>query len=170
MYINTNSTSDKSKRLPSKRRSSPCIFQVVVSLSIRSFRTYFLIIFSCFQSDFSVKSIKLSTRNSKYFIYILQQLLSMRRTHVGNSTWINSISPELCPPLTCERACSGNEITLSQNKGGFPLSGKSRSIDFLRSLSFQMRAIKRNGWGWFEKKVIAKSRSSDFFHWMEIRL
>jgi hypothetical protein len=34
----------------------------------------------------------------------------MRRTHVGNSTWINSISPELCPPLTCERACSGNEI------------------------------------------------------------
>jgi hypothetical protein len=31
----------KSKRLRSKRRSSPCIFQVIVSLSIRSFRTYF---------------------------------------------------------------------------------------------------------------------------------
>jgi hypothetical protein len=110
MYANTNSTSDKSKGLRSKCRSSPCIFQVVVSLSIRIFRTYFLIIFSCFQSDFSVKSIKFSTRNSKYFIYILQQLLSMRRTHVGNSTWINSIYPELCPPLTYERACSGNEI------------------------------------------------------------
>ena len=27
----------------------------------------------------------------------------MRRTHVGNPTSINSISPELCPPLTCER-------------------------------------------------------------------
>jgi hypothetical protein len=67
-------------------------------------------IFSCFQFDFSVKSIKFSTRNSKYFVYILQQLPSMRRTHVGNPTWINSISPELCPPLTCERACSGNEI------------------------------------------------------------
>jgi hypothetical protein len=67
-------------------------------------------IFSCFQFDFSVKSIKFSTRNSKYFVYILQQLQSMRRTHVGNPTWINSISPELCPPLTCERACSGNEI------------------------------------------------------------
>jgi hypothetical protein len=45
---------------------------------------------SCFQFNF----------NSKYFVYILQQLPSMRRTHV----------PELCPPLTCERACSGNEI------------------------------------------------------------
>jgi hypothetical protein len=69
-------------------------------------------IFSCFQFDFSVKSIKFSTRNSKYFFYILQQLPSMRRTHVGNPTWINSISRELCPPFTCERACSGNEIGL----------------------------------------------------------
>ena len=43
-------------------------------------------IFSCFQFDFSVKSIKFSTRNSKYFVYILQQLPSMRRTHVGNPT------------------------------------------------------------------------------------
>ena len=58
-------------------------------------------------------------------------------------------------------------------KGGFPFSGKSRAIDFLRLLSFEIQAIKRNGWGWlhaFEKKVIAKSRSRDFFHWMEIRL
>jgi hypothetical protein len=43
----------------------------------------------------------------------------MRRTHWKSNVlsavsqsqaWINSISPELCPPLTCERACSGNEI------------------------------------------------------------
>ena len=40
----------------------------------------------CFQFDFSVKSSKFSTRNSKYFVYILQQLLSMRRAHVGNPT------------------------------------------------------------------------------------
>ena len=30
-----------------------------------------------------------------------------------SQTWINSISPELCPPLTCERACSGNENALA---------------------------------------------------------
>jgi hypothetical protein len=36
----------------------------------------------------------------------------MSTTHVRNPTWINSISPELCPPLTCERACSGNQIIL----------------------------------------------------------
>ena len=40
LYIQT--LTHKSKRLRSKRRSSPCIFQVVVSLSIRSFRTYSL--------------------------------------------------------------------------------------------------------------------------------
>jgi hypothetical protein len=28
-----------------------------------------------------------------------------------------------------------------QPKGGFPFSGKSCAIDFLRSLSFQMRAV-----------------------------
>jgi hypothetical protein len=57
----------------------------------------YLVVFNRFQCE-------------KYFVYILQQLLSTRTTHVGNPTWINSISPELCPPLTCERACSGNEI------------------------------------------------------------
>jgi hypothetical protein len=31
-------------------------------------------------------------------------------------------------------------------KGGFPFSGKSRAIDFLRLLSFEIQAIKRNGW------------------------
>jgi hypothetical protein len=96
-----------SKRLRSKRRSSPCIFQVVVLLLIRSFPPEFLVVFN---SISVVKSIKFSTRTSKYFVYILQQLPSMRRTHVGTPTWINSISPELCPPLTCELACSGNEI------------------------------------------------------------
>jgi hypothetical protein len=30
-------------------------------------------------------------------------------------------------------------------KGGFPFSGKSRAIDFLRPLSFEIQAIKRNG-------------------------
>ena len=43
-------------------------------------------IFSCIQFDFSVKSFKFSTGNSKYFVYILQQLPSMRRTHIGNPT------------------------------------------------------------------------------------
>jgi hypothetical protein len=99
-----------SKRLRSKRRSSLCIFQVVALLSIRSFPPEFLVVFN---SISVVKSIKFST-NSKYFVYIFQQLPSMRRTHVGNPTWINSISPELCPPLTRERARSGNEIDLWQ--------------------------------------------------------
>ena len=43
----------KSKRLRLKRRSSPCSSQVVVSLSIRSFRIYFapefLVVFNRFQ-------------------------------------------------------------------------------------------------------------------------
>jgi hypothetical protein len=64
--MNTNSIKDKvrcmqtltvqdykSKRLHLKRRGSPCIFQVVVFLSIRSFRTYFppefLVVFNRFQ-------------------------------------------------------------------------------------------------------------------------
>ena len=76
----------KSKRLRLKRRSSPCSCQVVVSLSIQSFRIYFppefLVVFNRFQC----KSIKFSTRNSKYFVYILQQLSSMRRNYVGNLT------------------------------------------------------------------------------------
>ena len=86
-------------------------FQVVLSQSIRSFRTYFPQNFELFSIDFSVKSITFSTGNSKYFVYTLQQLPSMRRTHFGNPTWINSISSELLPPLTCERACSGNDIS-----------------------------------------------------------
>ena len=112
MYINTNSTSDKSKRLPSKHRSSPCIFQVVVSLSLRSFRTYFLIIFSCFHSDFSVKSIKFSTKNSKYFIYILQQLLRMRRTHVGNVNQFNF--SRAMPTLNLRTGMSKKLVFLSE--------------------------------------------------------
>jgi hypothetical protein len=35
-------------------------------------------------------------------------------------------------------ACSAGYL---QPKGGFPFSGKSRAIDFLRPLSFQMRAV-----------------------------
>ena len=31
------------------------------------------------------------------------------------------------------------------SKGGFPFSGKSRAIDFLRPLSFEIQAIKCNG-------------------------
>ena len=111
MYTNTNSTN----RRAFARRSFPCISQVVVSLSNRSFRTYFPPEFLVVSNSIScVKSIKFSTRNSKHFVYILQQLPSMRRTHVGNSTRINSISPELCQPLTCERACPGNEIAYYQ--------------------------------------------------------
>jgi hypothetical protein len=83
----------KSKRLRSNRRSSPCIFQVVVSLSILSFRTYLSRIFSCFQSIsvyiYHSVCIQFSTRNSEYFVCILQQLPSMRTTHVGNQTRIN---------------------------------------------------------------------------------
>jgi hypothetical protein len=44
---------------------------------------------------------------------------------------------------------------------------ESRAIDFLRPLSFEIQEIKRNGRGClraFEKQVIAKSRSRDFFH------
>jgi hypothetical protein len=110
-----------SKRLRSKRRSSPCIFQVVVLLSIRTFPPEFLVVFNSI-----VKSIKFSTRNSKYFVYSLPQLPSMRRTHVGNPTWINSIYPELCPPSTCERACSGNEIgvTLLMMSHAYPPKSK----------------------------------------------
>jgi hypothetical protein len=63
--------------------------------------------FSCFQFDFSVKSIKFSTRNCKHFVYILQQLPSMRRTHTGNPTWINSISPELLPTLNLRTGMLG---------------------------------------------------------------
>jgi hypothetical protein len=43
----------------------------------------------------------------------------------------------------------------------------------LRPLSFQMRAVNLIRCAWlivFQKKVVAKSRSRDFFHWMEIRL
>ena len=64
--MNTNSIKDQvrcmqtltvqdynSKRLRLKRRSSPCSSQVVVSLSIRSFRIYFppefLVVFNRFQ-------------------------------------------------------------------------------------------------------------------------
>ena len=84
MYTNTNST---------------CRDVEAPSLEMSKFSLYFSgscipinpnlssTIFSCFQFDFSVKSIKFSTRNSiKYFVYILQQLPSMRRTHVGNPT------------------------------------------------------------------------------------
>jgi hypothetical protein len=53
------------------------------------------------------------------------------------------------------------------SKGGFPFSGKSRAIDFLRSLSFQKRAvnlIRCASLLVFQKKVVAKSRPRDFFH------
>jgi hypothetical protein len=53
LYTNYYSTSRK--RLRSKRRSSPCIFEVVVSLSIRSFRTYFPQNFYLFSIRFQCK-------------------------------------------------------------------------------------------------------------------
>jgi hypothetical protein len=62
---------------------------------------------------------------------------------------------------------------LMHSKGGFPFSAKCRAIDILRSLYFEIRAIKGNGWGWlnaFRKKVIAKSSSREILHWMEIGL
>ena len=71
------------KCLRSKRRSSPCIFQVVVSLSIRAFVHISPRIFSCFQL-ISVKKYQISDEKflfSKYFVYILQQLPSMRTTY-----------------------------------------------------------------------------------------
>jgi hypothetical protein len=85
-----------------------------------------------------------------------------------HSLWEEIRAPGENPRLSVERW-----LTLFIPKGGFPFSGKNRAIDFLRPLYFEIQAIKRNGWGWlhaFEKKVIAKSRSSDFSHWMEIRL
>jgi hypothetical protein len=85
-----------------------------------------------------------------------------------HSLWEEIRAPGENPQLSVERW-----LTLFIPKGGFPFSGKNRAIDFLRPLYFEIQAIKRNGWGWlhaFEKKVIAKSRSSDFSHWMEIRL
>jgi hypothetical protein len=126
-----------SKRLRSKRRSSTCIFQVVVLLSIRSFPPQFLVVFN---SISVVKSIKFSTRNSKYFVYSLPQLPSMRRTHVGNPTWINSISPELCPPSTCERACSGNEIgvTLLMMPHAYPPKSKMAESSLICDFSVQI--------------------------------
>jgi hypothetical protein len=36
---------------------------------------------------------------------------------------------------------------LAHHKGGFPFTAKRRAIDILRSLSFEIQAIKRNGSG-----------------------
>ena len=88
-------STSRSALIRSKRRSSPCIFQVVVSLSIRAFVHISPRIFSCFQL-ISVKSIRFSTRNS-YF----------RNTFF---IFCNNCRACVQPTLTCERARSGNEI------------------------------------------------------------
>ena len=53
MYANTNSTRLQVEAPSLERRTSPCSSQVVVSLSIRSFRIYFppefLVVFNRFQ-------------------------------------------------------------------------------------------------------------------------
>jgi hypothetical protein len=54
MYTNTTLTAQV-EAPRSKRRSSPCIFHVVVSLSIRSFRTYFPQNFKLFSIRFQCK-------------------------------------------------------------------------------------------------------------------
>ena len=71
------------------------------------FTPQFLVVFNRFQC----KKYRIFDEKSSYFVYILQQLSSMRRITLEIQR-INSISPELCPPLTCERAYSGNEIGL----------------------------------------------------------
>ena len=91
----------KSKCLRSKRRSSPCIFQVVVSLSIRAFVHISPRIFSCFQL-ISVKKYQIFDEKflfSKYFVYILQQLPSMRTTYPNLRTgtlWERNWHAESC--------------------------------------------------------------------------
>jgi hypothetical protein len=57
--------------------------------------------------------------------------------------------------------------------GRFPFSAKYREINFLRSLSFQIRSfnvIRCVRLLVFQKKVIAKCRSRDILHWMKIHL
>ena len=98
------SKSRQSLRLRSKRRSSLCIFRYLFPYQSEAFVHISPRISICFQFDFSVKSSKFSTRNSKYFVYILQQLLSMRRaisktrntgtTEHRNTEHRNSIIPE----------------------------------------------------------------------------
>jgi hypothetical protein len=91
----------KLKCLRSKRRSSPCIFQVVVSLSIRAFVHISPRIFSCFQL-ISVKKYQIFDEKflfSKYFVYILQQLPNMRTTHPNLRTgtlWERNWHAESC--------------------------------------------------------------------------
>jgi hypothetical protein len=119
MYANTNSTRLQVEA-PSLETSKFSLYFSDSCIPINPKLSYifppeFLVVFNRFQC----KKYQISTIISKYFVYILQQLSIMRRTHVGNLTWINSISPELCPPLTCERACSGNEIDISSEALSF---------------------------------------------------
>ena len=87
--------------LRSKRRSSPCIFQVVVSLSIRAFVHILPRNFSCFQL-ISVKKYQIFDEKflfSKYLVYILQQLPSMRTTYPNLRTgtlWERNWHAESC--------------------------------------------------------------------------
>ena len=77
------------------------IFQVVVSLSIRAFVHISPRIFSCFQL-ISVKKYQIFDEKflfSKYFVYILQQLPSMRTTYPNLRTgtlWERNWHAESC--------------------------------------------------------------------------
>ena len=94
-------STSRSALIRSKRRSSPCIFLVVVSLSIRAFVHISPIIFSCFQL-ISVKEYQIFDEKflfSKYCVYILQQLPSMRTTYPNLRTgtlWERNWHAESC--------------------------------------------------------------------------
>ena len=93
MYTNTNSTSRRAFARNVEVRN----VQVVVSLYNNINPKLSYIFTPEFTVGFSVKSIKFGTRNSKYFVYILQQWPSMRRTHVANATGRLCVNPWVNP-------------------------------------------------------------------------